>query len=101
MNLGCVIMEVAEKEDGDSSTNCTELTANSEKFNFNVKSFFKDHINFIKSYFPCKNRIYSRFSLLINNLITLKVTYDSNTRNIASSVISYRMWGVMGWQQKI
>jgi hypothetical protein len=100
-------MEVAEKEDGDSSTNCTEPTANVEKFNFNVKNSFKDHNNFNKSYFPCKERNYSGFNHyfgfnLITNLTTFKLTsYNSNKQKITSSVTSCRMRGVMGWQQKI
>jgi hypothetical protein len=43
---------------------------------------------------------YSEFNL-ITQLTVSKVTYDSDKQNIASSVIGYRMRGVMGWQQKI
>lgn len=92
-------MEVAEKEDDDSSINFTESAVNSEKFSLNTKNSFKDSTNF-KSYFPCKERKYSRFNLT-TNLITSKVTYDSNKQNITSSVTSYRMRGVIGWQQQI
>jgi hypothetical protein len=110
-------MEVTEKEDGDSSINCTEPTANSEKLNINVKSSFKYLNNFKKSYFSCKERNYSgfnhcsgfnhysrfnsRFNLITNLTISKVTSYDSNKQNIASSVISCRMRGVMGWQQKI
>lgn len=138
-------MEVAEKEDGDSFIgddsssfienyssidNCMELTANTEKLNFNAELLFnaensyKDHTIFNKSLLPCKERNYSgvnyysgfnhysgfnqdsRFNYysefnLITQLTVSKVTYDSDKQNIASSVISYRTRGVMGWQQKI
>ena len=100
-------MEVAEKEDGDSSINCTEPTVNSEKFSFNVKNSFKDHNNFNKSHFSRKERNNLGFNHyfgfnLITNLTNLKVPgYDSNKQNITSSVTSCRMRGVMGWQQKI
>jgi hypothetical protein len=73
-------MEVAEKEDGDSFIgddsssfienyssidNCMELTANTEKLNFNAELLFnaensyKDHTTFNKSLLPCKDRNYS------------------------------------------
>lgn len=126
-------MEVAEKEDGDSFIgddsssfiedyssidNCIELTANTEKLNFNVENSYKDHTTFNKSPLQCKERNYSGFNHysgfnqdskfnhysefnLITNLTVSKVTYDSNKQNIASSVICYRTRGVMGWQQKI
>lgn len=101
-------MEVTEKEDGDSFidddspiNNCIELTANIEKLNFNVENSYKDHTTFNKSPLLCKGLNYSEFNL-ITNLTTFKVTsYDSNKQNITSSVISYRMRGVRGWQQKI
>jgi len=137
-------MEVAEKEDGDSFMgevsssfienyssidNCIELTANTEKLNFNlelnlnVENSYKDHNTFNKSFLPCKERNYSGFNHysgfnqdprfnyfrfnyysefnLITNLTVSKETSDSDKQNIASSVIGYRTRGVMGWQQKI
>jgi hypothetical protein len=94
-------MEVTDKEDDDPSNNGTNSTTNYEKLIFNIKSFFNGHTNFNKSYFSYKKGKYSEFNL-ITYLITQKVTgYKSIKRNITNSVTSYRIRGVMGWQQKI